>query len=729
MIKEKLRKLRALKATPAIVSRAQRDMPVYEEVKGWDGKMHKQIKSLHRYGFYLRTQCLQGIVKIAAFTPWMIQQGERYPAFEIFLNVEGEEYISRYFDSDGNEKWSSATIENLCGSLNTKDTERIVGKYECGIYWSYLYSSDRKAWINPEGSKSLKRELKTGADAFAAIQNFQNQCKKSKRDKKDAEIFKPWDEDLKLVPKLPKRFVDWAFKNNTEHYIFYTAGAKKGYCSRCGKEVPISGQRHRKEGKCPACKSKILYIANGRKGKNFRTPIGYSKIIQPIEGGYAVQTIQTYRTYYDADIYKPTLRMDVLYKTIVQGESERTYTEGFYKQRVYRWIPCWPGFACSGRTYKGNAGKIKEMFPHSAAHLILEKELAIPFDIYVSKEKKYPVLESLMKIGLYEIVRDVMGSHYTPESFEHREAAKALELDNARLKRLIALGGSVSAWEWLKLEKRQNTEYKAEMIRFFADRDILEYQLQFIYPLMSFEKIWHYLEKQEALTGEKARQLLITWRDYLNMAEKNKVNIDLEQNYKPANIKKAHASMIELANREEIAKEAKPIRKKFKNVEKNLAELKKYEYSADGYMIAAPKKIEDIILEGRVLGHCIHRCDFYFERINTKESFILFLRKSTSPGTPWYTLEVEPGGNIRQKRTTGDNQNPDLDAAMPFLKKWQRHVKKIMSKEDKKLADIADKKRKANYKDIRANKKLVWHGKHQGELLADVLEADFMAAM
>ena len=92
-------------------------------------------------------------------------------------------------------------------------------------------------------------------------------------------------------------------------------------------------------------------------------------------------------------------------------------------------------------------------------------------------------------------------------------------------------------------------------------------------------------------------------------------------------------------------------------------------------------------------------------------------------------MEVEPGGNIRQKRTTGDNQNADLNAAMPFLKKWQAHIRKMMSKEDKKLANIADQKRKANYKDIRVNKKLVWHGKHQGQLLADVLEADFMAAI
>lgn len=668
---------------------------------------------------------------MAVFTPWMIQQGSKYPAFEIFLNTEGNDWITRYFDPAGNEKWSTATIGNLSEVIGGKDTEEMLGEYEVCFY-NYVHRCDKEAWINPEGNKALRKQLKTKWGGYYAIKEWQERCKKEKRDEADAKVFEPWDKDLKLVPKLPQGFINWAFRENTEHYIFYDAGAKKGYCSRCCKEVPISGQRHRKKGVCPSCKKPIVYLANGKKSKYLTTPIGESQIIQPIEDGYVVQILHTWRRYHADDIlsiYKPDLISAVAYKVIVQGESIRAYTEGEYKQRVWRWIPCLPWMLWeSGRTYKGNLKKIRETYPHSAAPIILEKELDIPFVQYVSKEKEYPVFESLLKIGLHEIVKDALKAS-TPSSFKQREAAKALELDNARLKKLIALGGSVAAWKWLQLEKRRNTEYKADMIRFFAEHTIWEYELQFISDRMSYEKIWHYLDKQAALTGEEVKQLLITWKDYLNMAKKNKVNINLEQNYKPANLKKAHASMIELANREEIAKEAKPIRRKFKNVEKNLKELRKYEYSADGYIIAAPKKIEDIILEGRVLGHCIHRCDFYFERINTKESFIFFLRKSAYPETPWYTLEVEPGGNIRQKRTTGDNQGPELDAAMPFLRKWQRHIKKIMSKEDKKLADIADRKRKANYKDIRLNKKIVWHGKHQGKLLADVLEADFMAAI
>ena len=683
----------------------------------------------------MRCQHLHGIVKVAVFTPWMIQQGNDYPAFEIYLNVEGDTYITRYFDNEGVEKWSDSMIQNL--SATQYDPE-VFGKYQAS-YYSYESACDKKAWINADGRETIQRELKIKKPVFDAIQEWQQACKDKKRDEADARAFKPWDDQLSLVPPVPKRFVTWAFKENTEHYIFYTAGEKTGWCSRCKKEVPLIKQRHKKPGTCPNCKHDIVFMAKGKMSRYLQTPVARSQIIQPIDGGYVIQVIETQRKYFHSysyrklDIFEPELRWDVLYKIICHDGKLIGYSEGWYKQRVYRWIPDgWATHADLGRLYRKNAEAIEEMFPHSAAGILVKNELDIPFCSYMSEEKAYPVLESLVKIGLYDIVKHILCTGHYFRDFNplaHAEAAKALEIDNARLKRLMALGGSVTAWEWLKLEKRQNTAYKTDMLRFFINADIQEYELMTPNVEMSYEKMWHYLEKQQQLTGETVKQLITTWKDYLNMAEKNKLNIKLEQVYKPANLKKAHADMIKLANKAEIEKEAKPIRRKYKKVDANLSEIKKYEYTADGYSIMVPQKIEDIVLEGRTLQHCIHRCDYYFERINTKESYILFLRKASAPEVPWYTLEVEPGGNIRQKRTTGDNQNADLQEAMPFLKKWQRHIRKIMNAEEKKLAETADRKRTANYKDIRTNKKLVWHGKHQGELLADVLEADFMAAI
>lgn len=66
-----------------------------------------------------------------------------------------------------------------------------------------------------------------------------------------------------------------------------------------------------------------------------------------------------------------------------------------------------------------------------------------------------------------------------------------------------------------------------------------------------------------------------------------------------------------------------------------------------------------------------------------QETYLLFLRRTDKPDVPWYTLEIEPGGNIRQKKSVLNEAYKDLDDALPFLRKWQQWVKKNLSAEDK----------------------------------------------
>lgn len=489
MRKEMLRRLRTLNATPAIIDRAKNDKPILEETKRWyDNSLYMQVKSLHRYGYYLRCQTLNGIIKVAAFTPLMIQQGIVRPAFEIFLNVDGEEYITRYLDEKGNEKWSTSMISNL---EYLADAAEMFNETNINIY-GYLYHCDKAAWMNPEGTKTIKKALKTKARPYEAILAFQMGVKEKKRDAADAKVFKPWDDDLRLFPKIPQSFINWSFKENTEHYIFYNAGAKEGYCSRCKRMVPISGQRHKKEGKCPVHKGWITYLANGKRSKYLQTAIAESQIIQPIEGGYVIQVIQTQRSYSNygtpLDFIKPKLRWNPLYKIIIKGDKAIGYKEGFYKQRIWRWIPDpWLSFGrIDCRLYRGNLKRIKEMFPHSAAPILIDKQIDISFPRYMEMERRYPVLESLIKIGLYDIVKDIMRAVPVRESFKQPEAAKALELDGSRLKKLVDLGGSVVIWNWLRIEKRNDTVYDSDMLRYF-DRSHFGYSdFNFINDRMSY---------------------------------------------------------------------------------------------------------------------------------------------------------------------------------------------------------------------------------------------------
>lgn len=196
----------------------------------------------------------------------------------------------------------------------------------------------------------------------------------------------------------------------------------------------------------------------------------------------------------------------------------------------------------------------------------------------------------------------------------------------------------------------------------------------------------------------------------------------------PKDLGRAHDECILMLESKNAETEANAIAKKFPKVEKILPKIQKFEYKGEQYSIIAPKDIKDIVMEGHVLRHCVHTCDYYFARIQTNESYLFFLRKNESPDMPWYTLEVESSGNIRQKRTTGDNQNEDLKDALPFLREWQAYFKKKMTAQEKKNGRRADALRKKNYEELRKNQNTIWHGKLAGQLLADVLEMDLMEA-
>ena len=94
MIKAELRKLRALNATKEMMQKAAADNGVEVEEKDWNGKSYTK-KYKYRYGMYLRCQNLNGYLKIAIFIPGEMKKGIATPRFEIFINPEADEYITR----------------------------------------------------------------------------------------------------------------------------------------------------------------------------------------------------------------------------------------------------------------------------------------------------------------------------------------------------------------------------------------------------------------------------------------------------------------------------------------------------------------------------------------------------------------------------------------------------------------------------------------------------------
>lgn len=237
--------------------------------------------------------------------------------------------------------------------------------------------------------------------------------------------------------------------------------------------------------------------------------------------------------------------------------------------------------------------------------------------------------------------------------------------------------------------------------------------------------------------GHIALRVAQDWADYLDMAEKAGMNMQLESVMFPLDLKRRHDDLVLERNKQHrmeamkgeqhsIRREAEQLEKQFhiENIYKKIRKI--YEYDGAEYIIRVPEGAKDILQESKFLDHCIQRGTRYFERISVRESYIFFLRKKSDPNTPWYTLEVEPGGTVRQKRSYNNDQYADLEDAKPFIEEWQQVVQGRMTASEISFAKQSKEIRAQEFAELKENGNIVRTGANAGKLLVDELMHDLM---
>ncbi len=407
-----------------------------------------------------------------------------------------------------------------------------------------------------------------------------------------------------------------------------------------------------------------------------------SECIQKIEGGFVIRSFKVQSWYRDRTPDKPHLFIheEERYMVMNNGRTKH-YSWGLYKNKKMRWIPAenqyWNKlWNCKPVLYTRNINALKKSALKKSA-IDMWKKLPCSTAKYLYTENGNPVVEKLARLKMFKLATDFINEGYIHDLLNENatELAKILQIDKARLKRLRNINQGMESLRWMQFEKTVNTIWPDEMIKDMSKAHVIPSNLNFLNPPIHYVKAWNYIKKQSKLCDESIAQTVRTWGDYYNMATQCKWNVAAEQIIYPKNLKGAHSAVILFSQGADMKKQAKKLEKKWPKVNKILPDIKKFEWSDDQYVIVAPKNVLDIVIEGTALSHCVHTCDFYYDRIQKNESYLFFLRKKETPDVPWYTLEVEPSGNIRQKRTTGDNQNKDFQEAVPFLKKWQKIYK------------------------------------------------------
>ena len=708
MRKKMLMELKPLKVMSRYIADAKESEKSLIKEKGEKGK----------YRMYCRAAIEKGILKVNLFAVSDIEENVKFPRYRLFISRKERRFIT--YD-EKLKKWRAALLES------------ILWDAMINFYNIYVYDRDTKV---------IQIYLKTMRPAIWALEEYQANIRKEQRIRHDKKLTDSWDQVMKTVPGLPKNWIAWVSKYGImEHYIFYKYqknGATNGYCTYCKKHVPIRSPKYNQKGHCNICGQPVTFRSVGKSGR-FCTKWYRVYLVQRRKtSGFVIRIFQA-RTWYKKAGYadcETTCHEEQRRIFSANGKEISNFVYGLFKRREMRWILYWKPwyYTCCGIQYKGN------VYPYTLSDLSRHELKETGLREYALRQKKidpgkylylwqtYPVLEQIVKAGLFQLVDDILEYRATDAiKRKGRKPTDFLSVTKKEFKRLRDMNGGAKELKWLQFEKSSGRIIKDEEIYWMAKEELEPKDLQFVLDRMSICQVRHYLMKQSEKSGDDISHILQVWKDYLSMAGKLRLDVYDSIIYRASDLQRRHSEAV--IQMEEKKKEIRrrELEEKYVGFQEQLIALKeKYEFSAGEYQIVAPKSIDDILYEGDTLHHCVNKTDNYFDRIASKESYILFLRKKENPEVPFYTLEVEPNGTIRQKRAEFDRQNKDIDEVTSFLRLWQKEIQKRLTKKDYMSAEKSRKLRQRKYQEVRDQHIVVHGGEFAGKLLADLLEKDLM---
>lgn len=720
MKKKELLAIRALNATPRMVRLAAGDCVEKRTVARW-GEQYTRTGC--QYDLFMRCAVQDGILKVSLFLPRLLRLGARTPAYDVYLDRENRCFLTY---SHEKKKW-------LTGKLDRLDWER--------DWWD-----NAERWLSPADAKLAGKYFGKETGGYRDILKFQQGIRDEELVRRHRRETDPWDADLAQVPALPKDWDRWAAKVGiAENYIFYQykrGGAKTGWCSCCERDVPIKNPRHNAGGRCPRCRKAITFKAVGKAG-TVCTRRWNLYLMQRCKDGFVVRYFKAESIYRSGKHTEPELiyreERRALYSS--QGHPLRAYFWGLYKQRDMRWIACnvcsanWWGSA-NGRIYGRTLPDLSRRGLGRTGLLeYIRRKGAVDPEKYLAVLAEVPQLEQMSKAGLPRLTDQCVSEH---SRFKYGLAGnvtsltKMLGIDARELKRLRENDGGIEYLTWLQFEKASGKEIADETISWFCQKKIKPDDLNFIRDRMSAVQIRNYMERQLRDPHYRGVQhMLATWEDYLSMAARFHLDITNEIVYRASKLRQRHDELVARSNQnKDLSVQIGEIMLAHPHVESILQSLEpKFGYTGKEYMVIVPASVEDIIQEGRYLRHCIASSERYWDRIEQGETFLLFLRKANAPDTPYYTMEVEPDGSVRQLRTFDDDQYDDINAARDFLREWQTVVATRLSEEDREAAAVSRVLREQEFEQMRRENVIIFNGNLAGQRLVDVLTADLMESV
>lgn len=613
---------------------------------------------------------------------------------------------------------------------------------------AYWYGSEgrKRLRLSKEGRKMVLSVLGITTSSENIIENIRYLEQEYTRDRymtKEKRRIARVDALMATVPEIPEdlmEYIDqkltggknWCLKKNKGTW----------FCSACGEGITKAKLqkidqklKDRDEIACPNCGTRIEYRAR----KKIIDISAYVALVQPIDEEKAVvrhfkcgvYTRGKKRIYADEGvrilIYKG--------KPLLRAYCDIFYHQG-YQNRFDRHNPAnkrtGTGYLYDGGIEEAFAGTHYEPMARLFVQLAAAGQKADYNNLMIiaGNEKDRTLFEMLYKNRFYRLFEQQSEniSHWSWEYFGLlKTGGNTIEevfdiSDKQMINRIRDRDGDSIEVEWMRWSLRHKTKIPDKVLNWAKGNHMLPDKMAWLLVRMTPEQAVNYIERQrkESYKGSSPGKVIEQYNDYMDMCKKLKKDINDPMIYKARELKRRHDECVKEIERREADIKASEYSERYPEAEGVLREIKeKFSYSGEEYFIRVPERIIDIVLEGRFLHHCAGSTDRYFDRIKDHETYICFLRKTAEPDTPFYTIEVEPGGTIRQHRGMFDEE-PEIEKIKPFLKEWQKEIRKRMKEEDHERAKRSEELRELNIRELRE--------KNNTRVLKG-LEEDFMAAV
>lgn len=557
------------------------------------------------------------------------------------------------------------------------------------------------------------------------------------------------------IPPLPGNIYEWINQQEIGGQDYATKAEKKNIyaCSACGEKFsesklkPIGSDkiRHNDMALCPGC-GKAIKVIKRKKAVDILT---HFALIQPIDEDISVVR------HFDAVIYcgggKKQIGLDEAVRIVLNKNATGSYCSLYYNQyaRGRGWVMNYEGGVFDNKGNPANRREfpgflydngIEEAFKNTAyerwtrlfGQMAASGVKADYNRLMASRDGQnlMDVIEMLFKGRfrklLLETSEDISiwsGGYCGILRITGSSIDDVFGIgDRQKINRIRDKNGGTEMVKWMRWSELRNIKISDKVLEWFLANNLGSVDINWASCRMSPEQLMNYIERQrkESYKGKSVKSVISQYEDYMKMCQKLEKDTTDEMVYRPRELKRRHDEAVAELEQREAELKADEYSRRFPEAEKVLKEIKeRYEYENDTYMIMVPNRIVEIVAEGRALHHCAGNTDRYFDRIAQRETYICFLRKKAEPQVAYYTIEVEPSGTIRQHRGYLDEE-PEIELVKPFLREWQKAIKKRLTENDRKYAAISAVKREQNIEELKA--------KNNIRVLEGLME-DFMEAV